>query len=448
MADKVRRNKTIRPLRDPGDFYAGSAAHVESILGKDAARDIEEAAGCGVISTADHHGAFFCAQPFQGDYLFGELLRKLGYGGRHVPLHSGSQVELGSATYARGFYTYTSEHMRMPIPVFPYKDKNRLTSHTKAVTREMIDAFYKRLDETEMHPGAKDAIRDMCRPMYGEATVPKSGAFADQTMLTGIELSKLLFRDGEGPLQTYVELEAIATPLLREEIRDPGSLIANLLFDPRMRKCMQEVVTPEGTPVSGLLFRNADDKGRKSLLDLTPDGELTGTGWHGEEFRYRADAEDLCRLLDEKRIFPGLFLIFIIIGLERGITWMGGMFQSQYLPVWQRCLVRTLEEGGLKTESELFASYECDGYISGPAFMAYEGEGFANCAGPLEVHMYRPEWGAIREQMLKTGLWNGHLIDLSEIYYDILHPNDREEGWHENIVRELYHMFPENVLRG
>lgn len=448
MARKAARNGAVRPLKDPGDFYSSTSWHVEKLLGKKAAREVEEAVRLGVISTSDHHGGVFSSQTFQGDFIFGELIHRLGFTGRHVPIHSGGQVELGNATYARGFYSYAFADSRQPIPLFPYKDRNRLSSHTRAVTPEMIDSLYRRINEADELAVARNAVKDLCRHMWGDSSVPESGRFADQTMIAGCELSKRLFKGGAGPLLTYIELEEVVAPLLKEEIMDPDSLPAHLMLDPVMRQNMNQVTTPDGVPLSGLLFRNADDKGRKSLLTLTPEGELIGRDWHGEELRYTASAEELCRLLDERKIFPGMFLIALILAFERGITWMGGMFQTQYLPMWQSCLVKLLADCGFKAESELFANYECDGYVCGPMFAQYEGEGFATCAGPLEVHMARPEWEDFREQMLKTGLWDAHLIGLSEMYFDIVSPREREDGWYENISRELYQRFPANVLKG
>ena len=448
MADKVSRNKAFRPLKDPGDFYSCTSQHVEKLLGKKAAREIEESVRLGVMSTSDHHGGLFCSQTFQGDIIFGELIHRLGSTGRYVPIHSGGQVELGNATYARGFYSYASVDNRQQIPLFPYKDRNRLSSHAEAVTPEMIDALYRRLNETDEFSAARDAVKDVCRPMWGDTSVPESGRFADQTVIAGCELSKRLFKGGNGPILTYIELEEVVTPLLKEEIMDPDSLPAHLMLDPKMRQYMQQVTTPEGVPLSGLLFRNADDKGRKSLLTLTPEGELLGSDWRNKELRYTASAKELCRLLDERRIFPGLFLMALILAFERGITWMGGMFQAQYLPMWQSCLVKLLADCGFKSESELFARYQCDGYVCGPMFAEYEGEGFATCAGPLEFHMIRPEWESVREQMLKTGLWDAHLIGLTEMYFDLVSPREREDGWYEKVSRELYHRFPSNVLQG
>lgn len=447
LADKARRNSRISPLRDPGDFYRYTAEYAEKRLGRDAARGIFDAVSCGVMNTSDHHGALFCSQTFQGDLLFGELLSKLGYKGGYIPIHSGGQVELGNDTYARGFCSYASADEIKLIPLFPYKDKNRLSSYTAAVSPELRASLMSRMDGSGETEAVKTSVKELCEALWGESTVPESGRFADQTVNAGVELSKRIFSSEDGPTLTYIELEEITVPLLTEEIRDSGSLISQLLFDTGSREAMQSIKTPDGAPLSVQLFRSVDDKGRRCLLTLTPEGTLTGLDWHGRELKYTADAEELCRLMKERVIYPGFFLISLALAFERGITWMGGVFQSQYLPSWQRCVAELLETCGMRSESNIVSSIECDGYVCGPMFAQYEGAGFAACAGPLEFHMIRPSFGHVREQMLATDIADAHLIGLAEIYACLVPPAEREEGWYGTISRALYRRFPSNVLR-
>ena len=442
QAGKVKANRSIRPLRGPEDFFSNTADSARRNLGEDAAREVYEAVSHGVISTSDHHGSLFNSQTFQGDLIFGEILRSLGHAGRHVPIHSGSQVELGNVTYARGFCAYQTADSKQLIPLFPSKERSRLVSHTDPVTPEMVDAFCRHVDETDGYGEVADTVKAMCRELWGSVPVPASGRYADQTTAAGVRLSSLIFSGDDGPLLTYVELEEAARPILEEEIRDKDSLIAQLLFDREKRSLMQEIKTEGGVPLAGLLFRNADERGRKSLLTLTEDGELTGTGWHKEELRYSADAESLCRLLEERRIFPGLFLIAFAIAFERGVSWMGGMFQTLYLPEWQSCLVRLLSECGYRSESENFASYDCSGYICGPMYAHYEGDVFSVCAGPLEFYLKRPEWGRVREMMSGTRLWDSHVIGLTEMYNDLAPHEGRDADWYRKIATGLYGRYP------
>lgn len=448
QADKVIKNSKLSPLVSPDDFYGSTAEYVEKRLGREAGREADEAVRCGVISTSDHHGSLFCAQTFQGDLLFGELLRKLGYTGRHVTIHGGSQVELGNVTYARGFCTYTSAAEKHQVPLFPSKDRQRLSSHTKAVTPEMIELLFSHLDESDEPEFVKDSIGSICTKLWADTGIPESGRYADQTVTAGAKLSSLLFSGGDWPILTYIELEELAAEIIKKELRDSNSLLSHLIFDPKNRAYMQSAAAGGGVSSAGLLFRNVDERGRKSLLTLTENGELTGRGWHGEELKYSANADSLCSLLDERHIFPGLFVIALVLAFERGITWMGGMFQSCYLPEWQNGLVKLLIECGYKSEAGNFSLYDCSGYICGPMFAQYEGEKFTTVAGPLEFYMNKPNWDKLRDMMLGTGLWDAHQIGLTEMYFDLFGPVEREEDWYRKITTELYGRFPNALPKG
>ena len=442
QAAKVRTNSKISPFTSPDDFYRISAEYVESRLDKEAAREVDEALRAGVINTADHHGALFDSLSFQGDLLFGELLHKLGYTGRYIPIHAGSQVELGNVTYARGFCVYLSAAEKRFIPLFPSKERQMLSSHAHAVTPEMIENLHRHLDESDEPGLIKDSVKEVCDIVWADTPLPESGRYSDQVVSAGVKLSEVLFDEGAGPVLTYIELEEIANAILKEEIRGGDSLIHHILYDPKIRKTMQEQADPGTIPIADLLFGNVDERGRKSFLNLSEDNELCGTGWHGEEIRYKADAETLCRLLDERRIFPGALTIAIVLAFERGITWMGGMFQAIYLPEWQNRLAKLLAECGYKSEAEHIMAYDCSGYICGPMFAQYEGEGFVTTAGPIEFYLTRPSYEAFRETMLATGLWDAHLIGLAAIYHDLISPAEREEGWYGKITTELYGRFP------
>ena len=252
--------------------------------------------------------------------LFGELLRKLGYTGRHITIHGGSQVELGNVTYARGFCTYTSAAEKHQVPLFPSKDRQRLSSHAQAVSPEMIQLLFSHLDESDEPEFVKDSIGSICTKLWADTEIPESGRYADQTVTAGAKLSSLLFSGDNWPVLTYIELEEIAVEIIKKELKDSNSLATRLMFDPEEPGSIcRGPATGGGVYAAGLLFRNVDERGRKSLLTLTENGELTGRGWHGEELKYSANADTLCSLLDERHIFPALFVIALVLA-ERGIT--------------------------------------------------------------------------------------------------------------------------------
>lgn len=442
QADIVIKNRRIRPAKSPDDFYRLTYLYVKERLGEDAAADIRSAMETGVINTADHHGGLFCAQTFQGDLLFAELLRKLGFTGNCFPLHSGGQVELGNATYGRGLISYTSRSARSYYPLFPAKDRQRLTSHAKAVDRQLLDAFYKRVSADAEDKALAGNICGIIRNMYDDPEVLSCSRFGDQVAAAGKRLCDSIFEGDDHPVLTYIELEEIVRPLITADLHDEDSLLCRLISDRQLRHALSDVKTDAGVPISGLLFRNADSRGRKSLLTLTRDGLLTGKDWHGGSICYKADPDSVSELLESRQIFPGLFTIALLIAMERGVTWTGGVFQSVYLPDWQDKLVRVLAASGMRREAEQFASFDCSSYICGPMYALFEGDGFASTAGPFEFFLRRPEWSRVKEMMHDTDIRDSHRIGLSEMYSDLVAPRQRDENWYGTITSELYSRFP------
>ena len=271
-------------------------------------------------------------------------------------------------------------------------------------------------------------------------------SFSAQTTVIGARLSEHLFTDGDSPLFVYLEAEEAALPLLVQELAEGDSLPAKLLFSPDAREKLCTVRTGEGMPLAGHLFGCADGKGRKVFLLLGEDGMLRGKTLEGEELSFPADPQSLIALLENRTLFPGLYSLALLLAFERGITWMGGMFQSLYLPEWQGLTVGLLESLGLDDEAERIRAYDGSGYLCGPMYALFRGNGFAAPAGPAELWMLRPAFRRIRELMAATRLWDAHLIGLSEMVPDLLSRGEREEGWYRTFTEGVYRAFPENAV--
>ena len=257
-----------------------------------------------------------------------------------------------------------------------------------------------------------------------------------------------MFSGESTPAFTYLEAEEAVLPLFVKELRDGSSLLTQLLSQPAARKELCALHAADGVPLAGNLFGCADGKGRKVFLLLEEDGMLAGKTLDGEILRYPADPSTLADLLESRRLFPGLYALALLLAFERGITWMGGMFQSLYLPEWQRCTVRMLEALGFAAEADCIRPYDGSGYLCGPVFALFCGDGFAAPAGPAEIWMIHPELSGIRKKMAETCLWNAHVMGLSEMVPDLFSASERADGWYRSIAEGVYRAFPGNMLHG
>ncbi len=446
----VRRNREVEPLADPAELENLVHEQAARLVGESAAEGVVRAVRSGAVCTADHHGGLYFAQAFQGDILFSLLLERLGFGEPTVPILCAGQVELENASYARGICASMIPDAKQYFPIFPAKDSVQLASYAEPVNTQMLARFRHRFLEKEDAAGneaLREALDGILKAAYEREEVLSLPRFSDQVTRIGAALTGKLFA-GEGKTFIYLEMESLLTPLLEKELADPCSLPARLLWSDTLRRNLLQERLEDGVTVAEALFWGADEKGRKFHLTLTPDGWLEGKDWRGQSVRYPADPASLEALLAERKIFPGVFLMVLISFFERSLTWLGGMFQSAYLPGYQRALVSVLERGGLAREARTIGAYDCSGYISGPVFGLYRGNGFAAPAAPVEAFPNRLELARIREMVEKTDLWDAHLMGLADIYFDLIGRKDRKEDWYAVIGRELYDRYPDHRLTG
>ena len=445
QAEKVRQNRRITPLLSPEDYYTRIRIHLAERLEDADAAEAEAAVRLGAISTADHHGGLFCSQTFQGNLLFGEILKELGSGGKVIPIMPGGQVELDSSTYARGINTYVYADRKQRLPMFSDKPRARIASCAPAITGDLVSRFRERFVETETSETLRNALDTILREAYEPDRILGSRRFEDQVTRIGAALSRGLFR-GEGPVIAYMEMETLTRPLLTEEIREGVSPLARMLADPAARQWMNQAPAEDGTPLSQLFFRTADAKGRKVLLTLTEEGTLTGRDWHGAPVSFDGRPETLVSLLEQDILIPGPLSIAVMTFFERGITWLGGVFQSCYLPKWQQHTAALLEAAGMHAEAETVLRYDCTGYTCGPMTALYQGDGFATCAGPVEFRIGEPDFSHFAQVMRRTAVGDAHRIGLAEMFFDLAAKDERTDGWYQRISEALYRRFPENVI--
>ena len=445
QADKVRKNRDIKPLLDPEDFYRRTEEFALERLGSDKAREVGAAVRLGAMMTADHHGGIYCAQTFQADLIYAEILKELGNETALVPVMSGGQVELDSSTYARGICLHLTGRQMERFPFFSSRPAARTAYAAPAVGEEMVKRFYGMVKESGLSENDKAGLSELVKEVYECDEVKGSSAFEDQVTRAGAVLSKKLFGE-DGPVLAYLEAERLNAPILAKEISEKRTPLSRLFSDERAFGLMKNIKQSDGAPVTDILFKALDKKGRKINLSLNEDRMLRGRDWEGNDIAFPADPEKLTELILNQSLIPGFFLIACSCFFERGITWFGGVFQTEYLPEWQQMFADLLSGLEMKSEAETVRKYDCSGYVCGPMFALYGTDDFANVAGPVEFMIRKTGTGRLREMMENISLRDAHLIGISEMFTDLTRPDERPEGWYEKIGRELKELFPENIL--
>jgi hypothetical protein len=166
-----------------------------------------------------------------------------------------------------------------------------------------------------------------------------------------------------------------------------------------------------------------------------------------------ASVEDVAELITQEKIVPSGYTMAILLSFARGYTWLGGYFQGDYLPEWQRgtaaAFAKAEEYLGW---AESVMNYDCSGYISGPVFaMNPTGDGLIAPAGPLEIIHY----GGINLDMLdflmESTVADAHMMGLSSAYPELVPKAERVEGWSRRIGEQLmesYSKYAVHLVRG
>ncbi|MCR5279982.1 MAG: hypothetical protein K6E19_11130 [Lachnospiraceae bacterium] len=441
LSSIAERNRSFGSNKSADDVYAFAHEHVERLFDKETADSVTEALKHNIITTADHHGGIFSAQAFQGDLLYGELLKRMGYKGRYTPVFSFSIVELENSTYARGLCAYTNPCKRVQLPIQPKKDLNRMVAVTKGFNPEMVERAKLLLKDPAM--GFKEEaseLADILDKFYSDTEIVGLERYSDQISLIAKRMSEYYFADDDSRRLVYIEAEEITRKLLIKDLKDETSIARHIFFDPKLRKAINEVRTEEGLPLSALLLRGVDEKGRRVHTELQPDGKLLGAGLNGFKRDYPTDIDSLIGLIEARELLPNGFLDAVLLFFERGITWLGGYFQAIYLGTWRDLLIKALEKAGLSHLADKFKSYDCTGYISGPVYMLTEAlDGLCN-AGPVELMKCKMTSDSFSERM-NIKMCDAHKMGLFEIYLDLIPADLKIEGWYRTIadyVKENY----------
>ena len=442
---KLACNAEMNPLQSREDFFRICEEHLSGLLNEKDCRTAMEAVCSGAMHTADHLGGMYSPQSFQGDLLFGKMLAGEGGFPGLLPVFAFGSVSLEAETYARGILSFTSPSNPVKLPIFVSKYSNCAASLMPGFTSAMVKEALRLLPGFVGEAYAAGTIRRLLEEIYPDDVILSRERFADQVLFLGRKLTREALSGIGFPPVLYLEIEALCAELAVRDCRDGGSLLRLFLHDERLIRVLNRIRTEKGQPLSALLFRGADRNRRTFFLNLEKPGLLQGKTIGKENMQFVFDDETLFELLRSRKLLPGTYLCALLLAFARGLTWYGGIFQSDYLPHWQELTVTALREAGFPELSESVGRYDVSGYISGPVFALYDtGRGAAN-AGPVEFMIRKPD-PSVWDTWMKTDIRSAHRMGMFEFYHDLVPSKDKKEGWYETIAQYAKEHCPENIL--
>jgi len=432
--------------------------YAKPLLGEVVARDAaDELLANPVVLTANHHGVDYFAQSVQGTLIFS--LRKInGKRAKTVPVFACGNIPLNNVTYPRGALIYPSyfsanKNLQSRVPLFPSKNRRDSVCTVRPYNKMDFLAFKNNLFKS-IHPEYKIDVEKIINEIYEPALDEIS--YSDQSVKTNALIwDKLLINCPFSPKLVYLELERIASELLKIDLNSIESLFSLLCINRSARKMLFTVLKGkkncwdidfdnEGNIakcIGTFLFWGVDKKGRRiALFEKYSDGKdyLCGRSDTGENFSIELNPEKLTEALKNHEVIPSLFCSYLVINMARGVTGLGGYYQADYLPVMKNGVTDVMKEIYNDIDLSIIDAVKTNGYLSGMQVVNQELGAELLPVGPLEMIIH----GGLSEDSYNSldqaNVVQSHMYSLIETIFDVLPVKADMDFIKNNISEMLY----------
>ncbi len=208
------------------------------------------------------------------------------------------------------------------------------------------------------------------------------------------------------PMPLYFD-DNVMAKLLRSHLTDPQSFVYKLLFSGTLLNTVQEKLIIESKTPTGNMLPNPrifflsprKNKMRNMVLSGKVLKEYGNEGGNSIQF----SQESLLKAIDERVLFPGLFLIFLMISLLPNVKVFGGLHQLAYYDLWRKILIEFCRENPGKYADEFTFELE-NNYNNGFGFHVLED------SIPIHNLLYSQDEGNQINQLIEhysgKSLWN------------------------------------------
>lgn len=416
----------ITPIQPAEDFLQLALEYNEDQAGFSTALELDRVLRYPLLNTANHHGVDYFPPSVQGNLLFWKALSAQGVRAKVLPVCYFGMVSLSNSSYARGLTSNASSEGLIRVPIYPEDDRNKMVRYVKAFTRDQIHGAIKRTKRNLEEGYAKQDLLRALEVYYLDEQVLSMDRYGDQAVRINRLISRDMFPQGDIPEIVSMEMEHIFKGLLLLDLENEDSLIYRLLYDSRL---------PE--PV--MFFWGVDKSHRRYMLEFGKDRVLRGTTMAGETVNLPAGPKELAGLVEREEVLAAAYTMAVLLCFARGYTWVGGYFQGDYLPEWQRLTIDSLSKlEEYRGWAEQIGTLDCSGYLSGPLFaMIRSLEGDLAPAGPLEIIRKGGLSHRRLEELMDATVLEAHVMGLSGSYPDLVRSDQREPQWRSLLRNQL-----------
>lgn len=331
---------------------------------------VEQLRTMALVSTTDHHATL--QHPF---FLNSNIVSSLpcveaGNVLKYSIVFSFASTSLNNASaFARGLLFHGDKkgsQSLQKLSFFGDKEKMAVTYGMRPFTREDLDRALEQLGKKErtgeVTPDRAEGVRELIEKFYATPDILNTPDLCAQLAKVNLNLWPEFFHPYNDtiPDLIYLEIETIVRELLiRYHFKNPDSAIYQLLFNPDYAPLVLKHFN--GIPGAfsteknwgTYLFWALDDKNHRVHMHLDEDGKTLAS-----DYRTRTSPmtpEGLTKALEEKTIFPGMFLCYLLVSLYYGVKCLGGFCQVSDLTRTKEAWGNFLREIGREEEANAIA---------------------------------------------------------------------------------------------
>jgi len=327
---------------------------------------------CPIVSSADHCGVLDNAILFNANILFSGMLETMAL--PYQVVFATTRIPLNNASNPKGIFFQGRARIFFPtsfhkIPMCLLEDGLRGSS---------LDELFRPAALHDLEPRHREFLEEL---FFEKLDIPGicnvRERFDEQIPLINHKLWPLYFHKDFRHAQTgllYIPTEYLVNALVREDIGNPGSRLAAILFDPAVRSIYLE----EFQGIAGCwslhagthFFWGVNTRKRLVPLRINQDGNcLESAGADGDFSPVELNPDSLCSMIDERKLIPSLFTEMFLLAFVEGYALLGGFNQVTYL-AWMRVAhEKAMLRLGDWPQAARYARTMTDGLICGP--MAY-----------------------------------------------------------------------------
>ncbi len=317
-----------------------------------------------LVSTIDHHGIL--NHPFfVNSNLFFSQRQNLKY----LICFSTAGISLNNSSWP-GCLAVNGKLGLKRFSFFSDKDKTGAVLAIAASKPENVEKALKKIyEDRELEPQEKERLWQLVKELFSDLTIFNCPSFASQASILSARLWKKIFPTA--PEVVYLPIEEITATIIVEIItKEKDHFLHRLFFTRKGWELVEKFFDGTlgaftSTHKGSFLFWGIDENRRRVHLHREE------SRIKNQESSFELNPENIARALDERRLYPGSLVCFLVM-LYYQITALGGFNQVNWLTNIKERFLALLKEMGEQSIAQRIMDIPTTNFAEGNLAFMYQ----------------------------------------------------------------------------